>query len=92
MVNNKVHLRCSNVSNSCFFRVYVVSGHCRLTLRGLLTPQPQAQAPMKRLKIVPGPVNDFNGLFRKTTGNCARGGCGGILNASVQQQQHERQN
>lgn len=92
VVNNKVHLRCSNVSNSWFFRVCVVSSHCRLTLRVLLTSQPQAQAPMKRLKIVPGPVNDFNELSRKTTGNCARGGCGGILNASVQQQQHERQN
>lgn len=59
----------------------------------LLYSQLQAQLLLKSLQIVPGPVNDFNELLRKTTGIRARGGCGGILNAPVkQQQQHERQN
>lgn len=73
------------------FWICVVPGHCSLTLRVLLCSQLQAQRLLKKLKIVLGPINDFNELFRKTTGICARGGCGSILNASIEQQ-HERQN
>ena len=92
VINYNVHWRCWTVSNSWFFWACVVPGRCSSTLRALLPSQLQAQLLLKRLKIVLGPVNDFNELFRKTRGICARGGCGGILNASVEQQQHERQN
>lgn len=74
------------------FWTCVVPGHCSLTLKVLLPSQLQAQLLLKRLKIVREPANDFNELFRKTTGICAIGGCGVILNTSVKQQKHERQN
>lgn len=63
--------------------ICLVPDHCSLTLRALLLSQPQAQLLLWRVKIVQEPANDFNELLRKTTGICAIGGCGGILNTSV---------
>lgn len=73
------------------FLICVVPGHCCLTLRVPLPSQPQSQL-LLRLKIVWEPGNDFNELLMKTTGICAIFGFGGILNTSVKQQKHKRQN